>query len=214
MGSLIRSMARHRARSMWVARTAAFREASVALAPAAAVEVSVAPPAIKPDKGLLGGSCNRTAWQAPGATWVHADSGAHYCRSCALEINRWARRDHGTPLCSPIKPVEPRHCDDYIDDPTQPECLRRFLAYSRLPAAAKYPTGDADYDAGMEAHLGCPMWRDPVPTLFADHDGRRVRVTMASRFGDVGITNNLAALNGYGRRVAVEDLSNFGETPV
>lgn len=65
----------------------------------------------------------------------------------------------------------------------------------------------------MEAYLGCPMWRDPVPVLFADHDGRRVRVTMASRFGDVGITTNLGGLHGYGRRVGVEDLANFSAPP-
>lgn len=210
MGSLIRSMARRQARTSTVARPAV---PWVAYAPPAAVEVVDTPPAIKPDKGLLGGSCNRTACQAPGATWVHADSGAHYCRSCALEINRWARRDHGTLLCSPIKPVEPRHCDDYIDDPAQPECLRRFLAYNRLPAAAKYPTDNESYNARMEEYLGCAMWRDPVPALFADHAGRRVRVVMASRFGDVGITTNLDAERGYVARVAVEDLSNFSATP-
>lgn len=109
--------------------------------------------------------------------------------------------------------AKPRHCDDYIDDPAQPDCLRRFLAYHRLPAAAKYPTGDAEYDAKLEEHLGCPMWRDPVPVLFADCDGDRVRVTMASRFGDVGVTLNLDAERGYGARVAVEDLANFRATP-
>jgi hypothetical protein len=127
-----------------------------------------------------------------------------------MEINRWARRDFGT---SPLKPVEPRHCDDFIEDPAQPECLRGFLAYHRLPAAAKYPTGDADYDAKMEAHLGCPMWRDPVPVLFASYVGRRVRVVMASRFGDVGITTHFDAEHSYDQRVAVENLSNFSEAP-
>lgn len=201
MGSLIRAMARHQARTV---------------KPNPAVVVfgeSGKPPVLKADKGLLGGSCNRTDCQAPGATWVHADTGAHYCRSCALEINRWARRDDGPGLCSPLKPVQERHCDDYIEDATQPECLRRFLEYNRLPAAAKYPTGDEAFDAGMEAHLGCPMWRAPVPVLFADHAGRRVRVTMASRFGDVGITKHLDAQHGYDRRVAIGDLSNFGEAP-
>ncbi|MEH3146478.1 MAG: hypothetical protein PGN34_14260 [Methylobacterium frigidaeris] len=109
--------------------------------------------------------------------------------------------------------AKPRHCDDYIDDPAQPECLRRFLAYSRLPAAAEYPSGDAEFDRRMEEHLGCPMWRAPVPVQFADHDGQRVRVTMASQFGDVGVTLNLDAERGYGRRVAVEELANFSATP-
>lgn len=107
---------------------------------------------------------------------------------------------------------EPRHCDDFIEDLTQPECLRQFLDYHRLPATAKYPTGDDAFDARMEAYQGCPMWRVPVPVLFADHEGKRVRVTMASRFGDVGITTHLDAETGYGRRVPVEALSGFSET--
>jgi hypothetical protein len=51
------------------------------------------------------------------------------------------------------------------------------------------------------------------PRLFADHNGERVRVTMASRFGDVGITVNLELETGYDERVAVADLTNFSETP-
>ncbi len=102
-----------------------------------------------------------------------------------------------------------RHCDDYIDDPAQPECLRRFLDYARLAPSLKYPTGDAAFDAAIEARLGHPMWRDPVPVLFARHEGRPVRVTMASRFGDVGISEDLDAEHGYGRRVAVEELTDF-----
>ena len=170
-----------------------------------------APPVLKADKGLLGGSCNRTACQAPGATWVNAGNGAHYCRSCTMEINRWFQLDHSTILCSAVSMTKPRHCDDYIDDPTQPECLGRFLDYHRLPAAAKYPTGDEAFNARMDEHLGRPMWRDPVPALFADHAGRRVRVVMASRFGDVGITTSLDAEHGYDMRVAVEALSSFSE---
>lgn len=103
----------------------------------------------------------------------------------------------------------PRHCDDYIDDPAQPECLRRFLDYARLAPSLKYSTGDAAFDAAIEARLGHPMWRDPAPVLFARHEGRPVRVTMASRFGDVGISEDLDAERGYGRRVAVEELTDF-----
>lgn len=108
--------------------------------------------------------------------------------------------------------TEPRHCEDYLDDPTQPECLRRFLDYHCRPAALKYPTGDEAFDRGLEERLGMPMWRDPVPVLFARHQGRPVRVTMASRFGDVGIIEHLDAEHGYGARVAVEDLTDFSAT--
>lgn len=86
------------------------------------------------------------------------------------------------------------HCDDYIDDPTAPWALRRFLAFARAPAPGAYQP-------------------KPHPCLFADHDGQRVRVTMASRFGDVGITRDLDVEMGYERRVHVSQLSNFSEAP-
>lgn len=85
-----------------------------------------------------------------------------------------------------------KHCDDYIDDETQPACLRAFLEHARAPAHGSL--------------------RDtPRPKLFADHHGSRVRVVMASRFGDVGITSNLDAEHGYEGRVAIEVLSNFSD---
>ncbi len=87
-----------------------------------------------------------------------------------------------------------RHCDDYIDDRSQPECLRSFLDYVRSPAHGAFREGTA-------------------PKLFADHEGKRVRVVMASRFGDVGITSNLRAEHGYEKRVPVEHLSNFSKEP-
>ncbi|TXN47340.1 elongation factor P maturation arginine rhamnosyltransferase EarP [Methylobacterium sp. WL7] len=105
-----------------------------------------------------------------------------------------------------------KHCDEYIDDETQPECLRRFLDYQCRPAALKYPTGDAVFDKAIEDRHGLPMWRDPVPTLFADCDGERVRVTMASRFGDVGVTTILTDEHGYDVRVPVDYLSDFSAT--
>ena len=83
-----------------------------------------------------------------------------------------------------------KHCDDYIDDPAAPECLRKFLDHARSPAHGS--TRD-----------------DPRPALFATYQGKRVRVVMASRLGDVGITTDLAAERGYQCRVAVEDLTDF-----
>lgn len=83
-----------------------------------------------------------------------------------------------------------KHCDDYIDDPTQPECLRKFLDHGRAPAHGAF--------------------RDaPKPELYATYEGRRVRVTMASRFGDVGVTTELSQEYGYQNRVAVASLSGF-----
>jgi hypothetical protein len=85
-----------------------------------------------------------------------------------------------------------KHCDDYIEDETQPECLRAFLDHARSPAHGA-------------------LRGDPRPALFADYKGQRVRVVMASRFGDVGITSKLSAEHGYEKRVAVAVLSNFGK---
>lgn len=85
-----------------------------------------------------------------------------------------------------------KHCDDYIEDPTVPEALRKFLAFARSPGHG----------------LLLPK---PHPKLFAKHAGRYVRVTMASRFGDVGITTDLTAERGYEERVPLDQLSNFSE---
>ena len=85
-------------------------------------------------------------------------------------------------------------CDDYIDDESAPAALRKFLAFARAPAHGQ-------------------LLPKPHPTLFADHAGTRVRVTMASRFGDVGITSDLGADFGYEHRVLVRALSNFSEAP-
>lgn len=94
------------------------------------------------------------------------------------------------------KPAAPslKHCDEYIDDESAPLVLRQFLQRARSPAH------------GM---LQSTMF----PTLFADYQGSRVRVVMASRFGHVGITKNLAADFNYETTVPVSELSNFGEFP-
>jgi len=87
-----------------------------------------------------------------------------------------------------------RHCDEFIDDETQPLCLRKFLRYCRWPAIYQF-----------RAHrLGITK-----PRLFANYGGKLVRVVMASRFGDVGITGDLEADSVYDLRVAVGDLINF-----
>lgn len=87
-----------------------------------------------------------------------------------------------------------RHCDDYIDDPTQPEVLRKFLDRARSPAH------------GM-------LDKTPAPQLFATYRGKRYRVTMASRLGDVGLNEDFAKDHGYSIRTAIEDLSQFSDRP-
>lgn len=93
-----------------------------------------------------------------------------------------------------MQPVEPRHCDEYIDDPSAPEVLRKFLAWARSPAHGLTQQG-------------------PYPKLFADYKGKPVRVTMASRFGTVGISFKLDADTGSHDRVPVAELTNFRESP-
>lgn len=43
--------------------------------------------------------------------------------------------------------------------------------------------------------------------------GDMVKIVMVSRLGDVGITDDLKADNGYGRRVMLEDLYDFSPLP-
>lgn len=82
------------------------------------------------------------------------------------------------------------HCDDYIDNPAVPECLRKFLDYARAPAH------------GSERN-------EKQPLCYADYKGQRYKLTMASRFGDVGISKIMHAEHGYDERVKLADLTNF-----
>jgi hypothetical protein len=82
------------------------------------------------------------------------------------------------------------HCEDLLDSKTLPDCVQKFVG----------------------VHRACPIERMNIkeePTLFANYEGKRVRVTMASRFGDVGITYNLDTDHGYDLRVYLPDLSDF-----
>lgn len=109
------------------------------------------------------------------------------------------------------------HCDHYIDDPAQPECLRKFLHFKRLPAVCQLPGCSPETEPLAFKYIPEEyrphVWTDPVPVCFADHNGKRVRLVMASRFGDVGITSNLDACLGYDARVTLDQLSNFGDKP-
>lgn len=93
--------------------------------------------------------------------------------------------------------LEFKHCDDYIHDLAAPKCLRFFLLWNRMPAADQMLLRE---------------FREE-PTLYADYQGVRVRVVMASRLGDVGISRSLNKEDGYETRVPVEELTNFGATP-
>jgi hypothetical protein len=55
-------------------------------------------------------------------------------------------------------------------------------------------------------------WIDALK-LFCNYEGKRYRVTGASRFGDVWLTSDFAKNTGYEHRVDVEQCSNWGPTP-
>jgi hypothetical protein len=102
-----------------------------------------------------------------------------------------------------------KHCDDFINDESMPLCLRRFLRYHRWPATyriraarlgVKRPTLYATLTHG---NFLFSVWRKP----------QRVRVVMASRLGDVGVTEVLTESRKYTMRAHVTRLSNFSETP-
>lgn len=66
--------------------------------------------AVKPDKGLRGGSCNRRACQQPGANWFNRSTERYYCKPCALDINNFGptQRDSlrlygDVRLCVPVE---------------------------------------------------------------------------------------------------------------
>lgn len=84
------------------------------------------------------------------------------------------------------------HCDDIWAEQRQGCPVRAFLDVARAPA----------YEREGEP-----------PALFATYEGKRVRVVMASRFGDVGITENLSATHGYKTRVYLPDLTDFSGQP-
>lgn len=87
-----------------------------------------------------------------------------------------------------------RHCDDYIDDPSTPEVVRSFLRHARSPAHGAYSAA-------------------PLPRLFATYDGKRYRAVMASRLGDVGLTEHLDREIGYQIRVNLEHLTDLSDQP-
>lgn len=111
------------------------------------------------------------------------------------------------------------HCDDLIDDESQPACLRSFLEYNRRPAIDKnLPEAQAPRlfailreDLTGQSYLGYWNGSKPAMNEVPMKAGQMVRVVMASRFGDVGITPNLKAAHGYVARVQVSALDNFSE---
>lgn len=96
------------------------------------------------------------------------------------------------------------HVDDFIDRMRAPpekgdgvSYAQFVLLHLRLPAWQKMA-----FDPFMKNHI-----------LYADYKGKRVRINVASRLGDLGITNDLSRTTGYEERVFVNELTNFGPNP-
>lgn len=90
------------------------------------------------------------------------------------------------------------HIDEWMDRPTIPSSegisyAKWMFFYFRLPAWAQ-----------MEFY---PFMKDRK--LFCLYDGKKYRVTGASRMGDVWLTSNHEQEDGYEKRVDVTQCSNW-----
>jgi len=84
------------------------------------------------------------------------------------------------------------HCDDILEDKSLPDCVIKYLKVARYLGV--------EYD-------------EIAPPLYATYKDKRVRIIMASRSGDVGITEMLGDVNGSGIRVYLPELTDFSDTP-
>lgn len=136
-----------------------------------------------------------------------------------------------------------RHCDDFIEDQTQPAALRAWLRYNREHAIGKNSAATGAYLDLLKKYgdktRGLPQ---PEPKLFATlvrdivgeswdggRDGRtldpitddiplpagtRVRVIMRCPIGGaVAVTNKLDTNDGWVAQIPLDDLKDFTERP-
>lgn len=89
------------------------------------------------------------------------------------------------------------HVDDWLDEQNGTAHARFMLEYFRLPAMTQYEQADK-----MKGHR-----------LFCDYEGKRMRVTGASRFGDIWLTSNFNQKTGYQKRIDILDCSKWGDKP-
>lgn len=110
---------------------------------------------------------------------------------------------------------ETKHCDDYIDDKAQPKALRRFLRYHRWPAVWQVRAESMGViQPVLFATLKCHTDKErQFCKNYSVPDGSRVRVVMASRMGDVGISIHHQFDRGYQVRIDIDRLVDFSETP-
>jgi hypothetical protein len=98
-------------------------------------------------------------------------------------------------------PKDKTHIDDWIGYGAMndaPDEVVWWFHLQRLPATLRW-MGERMSKCG--------------DAVFATYEGQRVRVVMASRLGDVGITTHLEAENGYEKRVFIDDLTELSTKP-
>lgn len=91
----------------------------------------------------------------------------------------------------------PLHVDDFIADPRSDAYAAWVLDHFRKPALQR-----ARFDAFMRDRL-----------LFCDFEGKRYRVTGASRMGDVWLTLNFKEDTRYELRVDIAKCTAWGSKP-
>lgn len=90
-----------------------------------------------------------------------------------------------------IPQTDLKHCDDLSDAGLLAPFLKSWIDYQRLPAIDKFKV------------------KDEPKNPFAFYLGERVVLTMASRFGDVGIRSIHSKNPTYDLRVCLTDLRDF-----
>ena len=86
------------------------------------------------------------------------------------------------------------HVDEFIDDKYQEDNYARwFFHLHRLPAVLY-----DDFEPWIKQYK-----------LFCEYEGKKYRVTGASRLGDVWLTSDMSRESGYDLRVDLEKCSNW-----
>ena len=81
------------------------------------------------------------------------------------------------------------------------------------PTTWPYRFGVLKEDTPFSQYLGYWKKGEPAMREWVAPAGTKVKIVMASRFGDVGITDNLTAEHGYAARVTLDKLSDLAATP-
>lgn len=92
--------------------------------------------------------------------------------------------------------------NDQPDKTTEPTMFRDYPEHQWVPHKAEtWPWRIATLREPVELSTWHGHFAKPEFTYRTLPVGSKVKIVMASRFGDVGITDNLDAENGYGARV-------------